>query len=579
MADLKAIVTTSDETSFTLGGYGVVFDGEDLEGETFTKETDFWASHMPERPPVLYQHGQDKALKRAVLGHATVTVQDVGLWVETQISLAHQYAAAIRELAEKGVLGWSSGAVGHLVEREGKTIKSWPIAEFSLTPIPAEPRTLGVHELRSLAEFEPVVEGLLPEAGAQPAAGETKARTEPAIVATIEEIPMEEETKTVNPTVDPNAIADQVMAALKARLDAEPAYQKAFIQAPEGTDHAEEKSFADWLVAVQRKDVKRLERVYGSAKALAENEGTTGGYLVPPAYSQEILRVSTDAAVVRPRARIVPMGGREVNFPVLDYTGSTAGKPPTLGGVVVNWTEEAGSKTATEPSFKTIKLVYHELSGYTQASNMLRQDAGPTLESLLITLFGEAIRVYEDWAFLRGTGAGQPLGIFNSPCLLAEVAASSTFVLSDAAAMLRMFKSSSPNAGVWVMHPVLIEKLIAMADGSGATNNVIWIPNARESLPATLFGKPIIFSDLMPVLPPGTSAATKGGVLLADFSYYLIGQRSGIQIDYSDAPGFLTNQGTWRFMTYVDGQPWLQQPIYLTDGTNQVSPFVTLKGA
>ncbi len=580
MADVKAIVTGSDERSFTLAGYGVLFGGADLEGETFTKETDFWTAHMPEHPPVLYQHGQDAAIKRTVLGHATVTVQDVGLWVETQISLAHQYAAAIRELAEKGVLGWSSGAVGHLVERDGKMLKTWPIAEFSLTPTPAEPRTLGVHELRSLAEFEPAVEGLLPEVDDASTVGETKAQTEPVIVATkIEETHMEEETKTVAQTVDPNAIADQVMAALKARLDAEPAYQKALVQAPEGADRSETKSFADWLVAVQRGDTKRLERVYGSRKALAENEGSTGGYLVPPDYAQEILRVATDAAVVRPRARIVPMGGREVNFPVLDYTGSTAGKPPTLGGVVVNWTEEAGSKTATEPSFKTIKLVYHELSGYTQASNMLRQDAGPTLESLLITLFGEAIRVYEDWAFLRGTGAGQPLGIFNSPCLLAEVAASSTFVLSDAAAMLRMFKSSSPTAGVWVMHPVLIEKLIALADGSGAANNVIWIPNARENLPVSLFGKPVIFSDLMPVLPPGTSAATKGGVLLADFSYYLIGQRSGIQIDYSDAPGFLTNQGTWRFMTYVDGQPWLQQAIYLADGVNQVSPFVTLKGA
>jgi len=29
----------------------------------------------------------------------------------------------------------------------------------------------------------------------------------------------------------------------------------------------------------------------------------------------------------------------------------------------------------------------------------------------------------------------------------------------------------------------------------------------------------------------------------------------------------------------VDGQPWLQSAPYLADGTNQVSPFVTLKGA
>ena len=43
------------------------------------------------------------------------------------------------------VLGWSSGAASHLVERQnvGKSamITFWQLAEASLTPTPAEPRT------------------------------------------------------------------------------------------------------------------------------------------------------------------------------------------------------------------------------------------------------------------------------------------------------------------------------------------------------------------------------------------------------------------------------------------------------
>jgi len=55
-----------------------------------------------------------------------------------------EYEKQIYKLAQAGKLGWSSGALGHLVEREpaGKAfhIKTWFIGEASLTPTPAEPR-------------------------------------------------------------------------------------------------------------------------------------------------------------------------------------------------------------------------------------------------------------------------------------------------------------------------------------------------------------------------------------------------------------------------------------------------------
>lgn len=355
-----------------------------------------------------------------------------------------------------------------------------------------------------------------------------------------------------------------------------PAVDKAIDLTPEGTDHPETKDFGDWCIAVMRGDTKRLNKVYGSTKAeLSEFSGEQGGYLVPPDYSREILRVATENAVVRPRARIIPMASREFNMPALDYTGSTADQPPSLGGMVATWTEEGGTKTETEPTFKTVKLVYHELSGYTVASNMLRMDAGPTLAAMLTSLFGQTIAWYEDFAFLQGNGVGKPLGVFNSACLLSEAAGANTCVISDLGNMLTKFLGMNPTSGVWVCHPTARAYLVALDDDS----NVIWIPNARENLPMTLFGMPVIFSEKMPIFPAAAAAANKGGILLADFSYYLIGSRSGIQIDFSEHFKFDENKGTWRFVTYVDGQPWLQSAPYLADGSNQVSPFVTLSGA
>ena len=50
-----------------------------------------------------------------------------------------------------------------------------------------------------------------------------------------------------------------------------------------------------------------------------------------------------------------------------------------------------------------------------------------------------------------------------------------------------------------------------------------------------------------------------------------------IEIAASEHVNFLKNQMTWRVVERVDGQPWLDKPITLQDGTTQVSPFVVLE--
>lgn len=577
----KAVLLGGAPEGFVrVGGYGVVFGGKDLQGETFSADTDFWLTKLTRTPPALYQHGKDAKARREPLGTALVAdPDDIGLWVEAQLDLSKKYAEAIMPLLREGKLGWSSGTAGHLTERVGAKITSWPIVEMSLTPTPAEPRTLGVHEIRSFADMEPAFKSLLPQDE-----GDSSAVVEDAPVAEAITQPVETmETKEAEMPDDVKVAPDMgdmqamIMAAVTKAMQDAPGFDKALRHNPEETDRPNEKSFADYLVALQRGDKQRVEKVYKAA--LAEGVGETGGYLVPTEFANEILQLAARRSVVRQQnPTIINMTTREWDVPALGYTSSTAGTAPQLGGVRAYWTEEAGTKTESEPTFEIVKLIYHELSGYTLASNMVRMDAGPMLESMLRNLFAQAIAFYEDYAFINGTGAGQPLGVLQSPALVTEVAATSTFVLTDAASMLEKFMPRDPNGGVWFMHPKLISKLIALVD---AGSHAVWLSNsaANVPMPAQLFGKPIVFTDLMPVLPAGTSATQIGGVLLADWSYYLIGQRQGITIDFSEHYKFINNQGTWRFCSYVDGQPWLKQAVYLVDGSNTVSPFVSLSGA
>jgi phage head maturation protease len=158
MSSVKFLSET--ETSVKVGGYGVVFGGNDLQGETFTPETDYALDLVPVKP-VYYDHTLNDAVKNTRLGSVDkITVDDIGLWIEAELEKANEYTQAVMKLVAQGVVGWSSGTVSHLARREGSVIKSWPIVEFSLTATPAEPRTIGAKQLKALY---PELADLLPE--------------------------------------------------------------------------------------------------------------------------------------------------------------------------------------------------------------------------------------------------------------------------------------------------------------------------------------------------------------------------------------------------------------------------------
>jgi len=131
-------------------GYLVRFGGADLEGDYFTSSTDFGRPMKSgERVPMnlYYHHGQDKQVGKSRIGTGFITMDDKGLWYESQVDMADSYQKMIQELAKSGKLGYSSGATGHMVERKKMSdgryeITRWPIGEASLTPTPAEPMNM-----------------------------------------------------------------------------------------------------------------------------------------------------------------------------------------------------------------------------------------------------------------------------------------------------------------------------------------------------------------------------------------------------------------------------------------------------
>lgn len=147
------IRSSDDGENYIIDGYAVIFDNVDLYGTKFTKATDFWEASTSPTPPLLYDHGGDAKLGLSMIGQVTKKTKDeVGIWFEAQLERANQYAEAIATMIRSGKMGVSTGTSPHMMAMDGNVIRSWAIIEVSLTPIPAEPDTIGHLSQRKFTE-------------------------------------------------------------------------------------------------------------------------------------------------------------------------------------------------------------------------------------------------------------------------------------------------------------------------------------------------------------------------------------------------------------------------------------------
>jgi HK97 family phage major capsid protein len=311
----------------------------------------------------------------------------------------------------------------------------------------------------------------------------------------------------------------------------------------------------------------KVRHVDPELKALAEGAGNTGGYLVPPEYSSEILRVSMETSVVRTNgARVINMLKPELYIPALNMSSNAAGS--IYGGMAAYWTEENAEKTESEPTFKQVKLKVKKLAGYTESSDELDDDSILSLGSLLSEMFGEVIAFEEDYAFLTGNGVGKPLGITVAPAFITVSRNSGSLIVTDDIIdILARFKGNLSRAK-WVINQASLPQICKLMDEN---DNYIWHPgtagSVAGSIPGTLYGIPIIITEKAPTV------AAQGGIMLIDFGFYLIGDRSGLAIDESMHYKFKNDKKCWRVVKRVDGQPWIDSAITPRGGST-LSPFV-----
>ena len=544
-----------------VGGYLVTFGGLDMTGDYFDGKTDFGEYS---RLPVLYHHGFDDKIKTRRIGTAEVKQDEFGLWAEAQLSMRDEYEKMVYELAKTGKLGWSSGAASHVTAREeddkGMRITQWYMAEASLTPCPAEPRNSVITLKMFLGDSTANKPEDEPEAVMAGSEGEA-AEIQPTHIG---EVKME-----ITPELQALLDAGAENAVKKFR-ESEPATKAADIKITK--DEAEQpfKTPGEFFQAVKTATVypSALDRrllPLKETKILNEAQPSHGGFLVPQEVASGILEKMSGVGTVLSLFKRDQVAGNSMTYNANDETSRADGS--RWGGVQGYWMAEAGTKTASHPTFNQIELKLKKCAALVYATDELLEDTA-ALDSWINRVVPNELRFMVEDAIINGDGVGKPLGILNSAALVSFARNDAAEV--DADDLLHMWSRRyvGYNDYVWLGNQQIFSQLAQLTVGQVP----VFLPaGGLSGLPYNvLLGRPYYDTEYNPTL------GEIGDIMLVSPSAYpMIEKAGGVQAASSIHVAYVNDETAFRFVYRVDGISSWRTTLTGHDGITY-SPFVAL---
>lgn len=301
------------------------------------------------------------------------------------------------------------------------------------------------------------------------------------------------------------------------------------------------------------------------SKLLSEGVDTAGGFLVPEEFNAIMIMYDVEPTGVWQRATVWPMRGEKISFPkLLQNPDVDDGSFDHFAGVSFAWTEEGGEKAATQPEFGLVEMIVHELSGYTEVTNILLDDSVLNLMNYLTNIFRAAWYWITDKSFLDGTGGKKPLGIINDPQVLTIQRDSANDVtVDDLLNMDAKLPAVFDQSAVWFYSKKVRAKIRGQKVSNSSKELVLqeMYNNLADGYISTILGRPAILMDgKIPAL------GTAGDVILGDWKWYYIGFRQDFVMDSSRHYAFRNNRTALRCSGRVDGQAAMPQAfVVLTD--------------
>lgn len=274
-----------------------------------------------------------------------------------------------------------------------------------------------------------------------------------------------------------------------------------------------------------------LRKAYGnddvSVKALLASDSQSGGVLIAPEFSTDLIEFLRPMSVVRSlNPNVVPMNSGHLSWPKQTAAAAAA------------YVGEVQRISKTEVEMGSLNLVAKKLAALIPISNDLLRWSSINADAVVRNELSIALNLRADIAFIRGSGGQNvPRGFRNwAPAanLLdcsADGTAASVTEITDRLGSLRLLLRSGDVQFItpgWLMSPRTEKILRDARDGNG---NFLWREEMNRGM---LEGAPFRVTSQIPenLNVGGSNDDTE--LYLIDFSDVIIGEAEGIMIDASN---------------------------------------------
>lgn len=287
-------------------------------------------------------------------------------------------------------------------------------------------------------------------------------------------------------------------------------------------------------------------------RALAGDSDTAGGFLVvPQQFAAQMIAALDNAVFIRRLANVLPPIEKAESLGIPTRENDLAD---------TDWTSEIG--TGSEDSslnFGKRELKPHPLAKRVKISKTLLRKATLNPEAIVMDRMTYKFGVTEEKAFLSGSGAGQPLGVFtassNGISTGRDVSTGNTTTSIQADNLLNVkysLKSQYWARAQWVFHRDALKQISKLKDGVG---QYLWSAGLKGGSPDTLCNMPVNLSEYA----PNTFTTGQYVGILGDFSQYWVVDSLAMQVQTLLELYAETNQNGYIGRKETDGMPVLEE--------------------
>jgi HK97 family phage major capsid protein len=322
---------------------------------------------------------------------------------------------------------------------------------------------------------------------------------------------------------------------------------------------------------------KRLEQRAPTSFG-SEGVGTDGGFAVPPDFREAITSLIAGEDSLLGRTDKFVSSGNSITVPVDDDA------PWSTSGIQAFWEGENDQLTQSKPLIKQQTIRLNKLAVLVPVTDELLEDA-PAIDAYLRRKVPEKMDFKLNLAIVQGNGVGMPLGILNSPATVSVAKFTSqdadTIVGVNIINMWSRMYAPSRATSVWLINQDIEPQLLTLMKvgklDTGAVDTGWGVPlylpaNGLSGTPfSTLMGRPIIPTQACETI------GDKGDIIFADLKQYMTAMKvGGVRAETSIHLWFDYDTTAFRFILRIAGQPWWGTAVSPRDGSNTLSPFVTL---